>query len=502
MRIFRLKLLNIEGGCGDKWNNLCNFAAKFFIILFKMNKFKLAMVALLFSGNAAFAGGFLTNTNQSVLFLRNPARDAAIGIDGVYTNPAGVAFMNEGWHLSFNWQNAHQTRTINSAYGPLFAYNAKAPVTPDAEGLAWREFEGVAHAPFLPSLQAAYNTGKWSFQFNVAVSGGGGKCEFDNGLGSLEGLVASQIVPNAQNQQMQQQLAASRGIMLNGQYALDSYMKGRQYYFGTTLGAAYKLNENLSVYGGLRVLYGTARYEGYVKNIQMGVMPVNPGTGQPMPDMAQLVPAGQDDIELDCKQSAMGVAPILGVDYKIGKLNLAAKYDFKVRMRLKNDTSTPVTVPQLAKYADENVVAEDSPALFAFGAQYEITDKWRVMAGYHHFFDVDTKQWTKDMVGDTNEFNVGTEYDITDWLQVSGGLQKTNYDQTDGFMNDISFNVSSYTFGLGFGVKVCDNVKLNAAYFQTNYDTYKKTEQVSTITVKNNFTRTNRVFGIGVEWDF
>jgi len=159
-------------------------------------------------------------------------------------------------------------------------------------------------------------------------------------------------------------------------------------------------------------------------------------------------------------------------------------------------------VPQLAKYADGNVVAEDSPALFAFGAQYEITDKWRVMAGYHHFFDVDTKQWTKDMVGDTNEFNVGTEYDITDWLQVSGGLQKTNYDQTDGFMNDISFNVSSYTFGLGFGVKVCDNVKLNAAYFQTNYDTYKKTEQVSTITVKNNFTRTNRVFGIGVEWDF
>ena len=59
-----------------------------------------------------WAGGLLTNTNQSVEFLRNPARDAAIGIDGVYSNPAGVAFLCEGIHLSLNLQNAHQTRTV------------------------------------------------------------------------------------------------------------------------------------------------------------------------------------------------------------------------------------------------------------------------------------------------------------------------------------------------------------------------------------------------------
>ena len=57
-----------------------------------MNKVKLVILTILFSGNTAFAGGILTNTNQSVSFLRNPARDAAIGLDGVYSNPAGVAF--------------------------------------------------------------------------------------------------------------------------------------------------------------------------------------------------------------------------------------------------------------------------------------------------------------------------------------------------------------------------------------------------------------------------
>ncbi|MBR2235462.1 MAG: transporter, partial [Prevotella sp.] len=80
------------------------------------------MAGLLLASNVAtaMAGGILTNTNQSVSFLRNPARDAAIGLDGVYSNPAGVAFLSEGLHLGFNWQYAHQTRTITST-NPLFA---------------------------------------------------------------------------------------------------------------------------------------------------------------------------------------------------------------------------------------------------------------------------------------------------------------------------------------------------------------------------------------------
>ena len=67
----------------------------------------------------SFAGGILTNTNQSVAFLRNPARDGAIAIDGVYSNPAGVAFLDEGTHLSINWQAAWQTRSIDT-WNPVF----------------------------------------------------------------------------------------------------------------------------------------------------------------------------------------------------------------------------------------------------------------------------------------------------------------------------------------------------------------------------------------------
>ena len=121
---------------------------------------------------SATAGGLLTNTNQNIAFNRMMSREASIGIDGVYYNPAGVAFMRDGHHLSLNLQTAWQTRTIENSYA-LYQYNVNNPS-------ADRKFKGKAFAPVIPSFQYAYNKNKWSFQANFALTGGGGKCKFDD----------------------------------------------------------------------------------------------------------------------------------------------------------------------------------------------------------------------------------------------------------------------------------------------------------------------------------
>ena len=215
-----------------------------------MKKSFLSVVVFMMTAVSALAGGILTNTNQSVLFLKNPARDAAIGLDGVYSNPAGVAFMPDGFHLAINWQYAHQTRTITST-NPLFALGKKN------NGLTKKVFEGIADAPFIPSVQAAYNKNDWSFQFNFSMPGGGGVCEFENGLGSFENAIGSIAY-----------LLQQRGLPVEG-YDVDAYMRGRQYYFGFQLGAAYKIDKHWSVYGGLRALYGNASYRARMSNIQV-----------------------------------------------------------------------------------------------------------------------------------------------------------------------------------------------------------------------------------------
>ena len=67
-----------------------------------MNKIKTFFLAFVSSlSMTANAGGILTNTNQNIAFLRNPARDGAIGIDGVYYKLYG--FMSSTGGLRAIW---------------------------------------------------------------------------------------------------------------------------------------------------------------------------------------------------------------------------------------------------------------------------------------------------------------------------------------------------------------------------------------------------------------
>ena len=78
----------------------------------------------------------------------------------------------------------------------------------------------------------------------------------------------------------------------------------------------------------MRGVYATCNYYGYVRDIKVGAMPLYQVLDPSKPNAA--------NIELSCDQSGLGFTPILAVDYKTGKWNFAAKYEFKTRMRLKN----------------------------------------------------------------------------------------------------------------------------------------------------------------------
>ena len=458
-----------------------------------MKKSFVVLVAFMMTIGEAWAGGILTNTNQSVDFLRNPARDAAIGLDGVYSNPAGVVFMPEGFHLGINWQYAHQTRTITST-NPVFQLGRKN----DANNPT-KIFEGVADAPIIPSVQIAYNMENWSLQANLSVPGGGGSCEFDDGLGSFESVVGN--------------IAAMLAPLGAQGYDMDGYMKGRQYYYGIQIGAACKVTPNLSLYGGLRMLYGDATYKAKISNIQVKTANGYIDFGSYLQAITaagygeQVAPLQKysDGVNLLCNQAGVGFAPILGVDYKIGKFNFAAKYEFRTQIRMKNESTVneASAIDAVNKYRDGEKVNEDMPALLAIGAQYSPIDIVRINAGWHHYFDKDASWYNQSqdlLKHNTNEFLLGAEWDTTENLTFSAGGQITRYGNTDEYINDISFVVNSYSIGFGFSYKLSKKVAVKAAYFQTYYSNYDRTN-ADNPQIKDSFTRTNRVFGVGCQLD-
>lgn len=455
-----------------------------------MNKLKAAcLTAAIASSSVSFAGGFLTNTNQNVAFNRMMSREASIGIDGVYYNPAGVVFLGDGHHLSINWQLAYQDRTIENDYN-LFTNNVNNPITP-------REFKGKAFAPVIPSFQYAYNKGRWSFQGNFALTGGGGKCTFDNGLGSFERIVAetamaacglARTVDGALGSVLGREVSmfgSDQAFGAGGKYSYNSYMHGRQYYFGLSLGAAYKVSDNFSVFGGVRGIYATTNYYGYVEDIKVGNMPLYMVLDPTKKDAA--------NIELSCDQSGIGFTPIIGVDFKTGKWNFSAKYEFKTRMRLKNKSvnlvpsignlpanlsaqmtqiltaqftqaglpaeqatakaeaaATAVLANQtvqktmlglknqfdteldeaIGEYEDGKKIAADIPAYLSVGVGYSPIDPLRINVGFHFFDDKNAKAYNnrqEKLDHGTLEYNAGVEYDINKKLTVSAGWQSTNY---------------------------------------------------------------------------
>lgn len=549
-----------------------------------INKFKtVCLTAAIASSSATFAGGLLTNTNQHVAFNRMMSREASIGIDGVYYNPAGVVFMGEGSHLAINWQAAWQTRTINNDY-KLFTNNVNNPTTP-------RDFKGKAVAPVIPSFQYAYNKGRWSFQGNFALTGGGGKCTFDNGLGSFEKIVSETamgaiglagavdqaanklLVPGSINpdgtinpNKFVPMFTSDKAFGSKGSYSFNSYMHGRQYYFGLSAGAAYKVNDNFSVYAGLRGIYATCNYYGYVEDIKVGNMPL----------YQVLDPSKENsaNIELSCDQSGIGFTPMLAVDYKTGRWNFSAKYEFKTRLRLKNKsvnqlpsignlddnlknqmnklftgTFMAAGMPQeqamikaelasqavladqtvkattaalkqqfdskideaIGEYADGKKIAGDIPSLLTVGVGYSPIDELRINVGFHWFDDYNATSYNNRnkllKKRGTLEFNAGVEYDVNKKITVSTGWQNTNYGLTDEYMDDKSFVVSSNSVGLGGVYHITKKLDFTVAYFHTFYNHVKTSEEVTLApgvsnTYNTDYTRSNNAFAAGVNITF
>ena len=78
-------------------------------------------MAVALAATSAFAGGLLTTTNQNAHSLRFFSQEADINLTSLYANPAGQAFLKNGWHISGSAMTAVQTRNIATTF-PLYAF--------------------------------------------------------------------------------------------------------------------------------------------------------------------------------------------------------------------------------------------------------------------------------------------------------------------------------------------------------------------------------------------
>lgn len=462
---------------------------------------------------SAMAGGLLTNTNQNAAFLRNFAQEGKIDITTIYANPAASAFLSQGWHLSLNSQTAFQRRNVETTF-PLFALNLD-------NANPTHKFKGTAVAPVIPSFTVAYTQDKWSLSAHFALVGGGGKCEFADGLGSFEALYAGQMYQGVKENLIAGGIPEALVNMgkIQTPYSMNKFMKGTSYNFGLQLGGTYKVMDNLAVYGGVRILYATTNYRGHVTDIKASFAYSVPNPADPTHPFEGngVIPMEDKYLELDCSQSDWSATPILGIDWKINdQWNVSAKYEFKTKMRLENETEMSNYAKQLSalptlpggkpnplyNYRDGGTVKDDVPGILAIGVEYKPIKSVALSAGYHWYQDSNATK-NGDMhnyVKDSHEILAGAEWRCCKWITLSGSWQKTMYDMEDEFMNDVSFNNSSNSLGVGLRFHASQKVNIDLGYMHTFY---KAMTVVDVATGKiDTYNRNNNVFGLGVNIDF
>ncbi len=456
-----------------------------------MKKIIIAFIAILFFAGGAMAGGILTNSNQSVQFIRMLSRNASTELDAVYYNPAGLVKMQDGFYLAFNNQSIFQTKTINN----------QLPLLNEAI------YIGDVSAPIFPSFFASYKKNKLAISFGFGPNSGGGSAEYKTGLPSFETSIA----------QIPGMLTAS-GITTPN-YAADLYFKGSSLFWGFQLGLSYEFNKVISGAIGMRYLQAVNDYDGHINNIMVNPQSAAMGLsgnymlasdfftsasnlyasmGDPTTAAVMAGYAGAtSNKKVEVKQKGTGYTPILSLNIAPSdRLNIGMKYEFRTKLTLKNETTEDGT----GEFPDGEKFRNDIPAIFATGIEYKLLPDFKISTSFNYYFDKTANRDGKEENIDKNyyELSLGGQYNISDKVAMSAGIMHSETGVNSGYQTDLDYSLSSNTVGLGAEFAVSSHFKVDLGMLYTMYQDGEAEITYPNIgTFKETYDKKTVIFSVG-----
>ncbi len=447
-----------------------------------------AFPVMLLCGAALVFPSIITNSNQSAQYFRLLSRNPSNDIDAVYYNPAGLTKLANGWHFSLSNQTIFQEKKIDNLY-PLLN-NGK--------------YTGKTTVPVFPNAYVVYKKDRLAFSFGFGPNGGGGSADYERGLPSFETDIAT--LPVLVNS-MIRRFGGSASA-----YSTDINFEGSSIFLGFQGNVSYAVSDVFSVAAGMRYISAKNTYEGAIKNIKINAsipfLGINP-TAQMISAPQFFTMLGQPayaaataDKTVDAEQAGSGWTPILSLNLNPVKgLTISAKYEFITKITLTNETTKDDT----GMFPDGVKTHRDIPAILSLGVSYALLPQWRVIGSYNLFFDKDTVNWDgeeKLINSDTYELSFGTEIDVNPWLTLSAGYLRTQFDLSDAYKSDLTFDPSSNAVAAGARLKL-GRFGVNLGVLNSFYiDEQKMISYPPVGTFAEKYSKTTTGFAIGLDYHF
>ena len=358
-------------------------------------------------------------------YLGNQAQNGMINNASVYYNPAGLVHLQNGTYFHAGIELAVGEEKMN--------YNGqelKADLLQPIPNFAMYKVEDDS-ALF------------WTFG---GIAGGGD-------LKYKDGVAGTSVIPDIVNPIG---IQISNTITVRDLKDIGSSAEGKNIYAQTTLGKTWKVDDKLSLSAAGRVVYGVRKLKGNI-------------------DLESATLKKRLHADIDSERTAWGYGAQFGVNYKATeKLNLAMRYDSRVKMNFKAKGSyNNVVIPEILDLGFGNFYPEympgtktrrDLPAILAAGMSYKVTDNWTVALSGNYYFNKDAKMdrmagsgklGALQLKGVEAEYDngwelaVGTEYRLSPKWAVLGSINYADTGAKVSSYDDVEYALNSVTLGTG-----------------------------------------------------
>lgn len=419
---------------------------------------------ILLNTSPLWAGGIDSKTNWSAEYIRTLNRNAATdGADIAAYNPAGIIKMENGLYGNFSVQyiDKKYTHAINST-----DYNSHEP-------------------SFVPSFFAIYKQDRYAIFGGFTITGGGGYVDYANG--NYTTMVGGALL----NSNL---LFPTFGVVapIN-----EQRIEAESFYYGYTIGAAYKINEIFSVSLGVRFSDAHREAQAHVIMGQTGAMPAD------------------NTHYLDYEEDADGWCGIASVNISPSKeLNIGMRYESRTKLDFhqtvnqdENNFNAALKMGPSLGVNHGADVRRDLPPLLAMGISYQWTPKIRVESNLTFYLNKsagweDTAPTARDP-GDVKngyDFGVMVAYAFNEKLKGSLGYLFTETGIEAANMLPESPELDAQTIGGGIAYMALPGMTLN---FSIGNAFYQNASFVSNYTGGSvEYDKNNFFFAFGVEYKF
>lgn len=420
-----------------------------------------AMVLVTLAAGNLFASHYDYLTNLSAEWIASPNRFAVTdSADAATFNPAGTAFMKDGLYFNFSSQTImnYYSAEVDSSYPSSFT-----------------ESKSHKGSPFIPNMFVVFKQNDWSAFAAVNMVTGLGSFAYDNGLPSVnEKIRMAAIGGYYSGAGLTTQLVdfvnpatpadpANLNSPLKG--AINSDMKG--FGIAPSIGGAYKFDDMISASFGLRHV------------------------SQTKTSKATFVRGGANGIKvtlLEAEMKAQGITPIIGVDIKPdSKLNIGLSFEAPTKLEyevnIKTDLSNGQIVSKAGGKPDGAKYRYDLPGKFNIGAEYAITDNFKIMASGIYYLSKWMKMEKNDAAGNrielkqkthSYEIGAGFEWKFMQNVAWTGGVVWDYINQPEEQTSDELFKNDCLNVGTGLSINPNDKTKFTIGFMRNFYPDLKR----------------------------